>query len=66
MESIRDALENNDKKLGNDEDSVKKMGLVTILDSNAHLTRFESWKPASVCLTTSSTDTQNSPLLQYV
>ena len=44
---IRDALDSIDNKLDNDEDSVKKMSLVTILDSNAYLTCFESLKPAS-------------------
>jgi hypothetical protein len=48
LEGIRDALENNENKLVNDEDPAKKMSLVIILDSNSHLTRFESSKPASV------------------
>jgi hypothetical protein len=48
LEGIRDAVESNDEKLDNDEGSVKNMSLVIILDSNAHLTRFESLKSASV------------------
>jgi hypothetical protein len=48
LEGIRDALENDDSKLENDEDPVKKMSLIAALDSNAHLTRFESSKPAAM------------------
>jgi hypothetical protein len=48
LEGIREALENDDSKLDNDEDPAKKMSLIIALDSNAHLTRFGSSKPDSM------------------